>query len=243
MADAAKETLGTSTRDPAVIDMFDELSGQYDFFNRVVTLNLDLLWRSRLIAQCPQGERVLDFGCGTGDLIVRLLEREKAKIVVGADITPGMLKRAGQVLASARALPQSRLAHADGEQLPFASRSFDLVVSAFVMRNVGDRASAYREIARVLKPGGSFVQLELAMPKEGLFRVLFLGFFTRLMPFIAGKVHGDRAPYQYLADSLARWPLPEATADELRAAGFSAVRVRPLSAGIVALHVARLPGA
>jgi demethylmenaquinone methyltransferase/2-methoxy-6-polyprenyl-1,4-benzoquinol methylase len=240
MAAAPRGLLGTSTRDPAVIAMFDELSGQYDFFNRVVTLNLDLLWRSRLVRECPKAQRALDFGCGTGDLMVRLLERGKAQQVVGADITPGMLKRARQILAGVQALQNARLARADGEMLPFAARSFDLVVSAFVMRNVGDRASAYREIARVLKPGGSFVQLELAMPKGGLFRVLYLGFFTRLMPFVAGKVHGDRAPYQYLADSLARWPLPEGTAEELRTAGFQETRFRMLSNGIVAIHVARM---
>lgn len=230
--------LGTSTRDPAVIEMFDELSGGYDVFNRIVTVNLDLLWRKRLVDLCPAVDRALDFGCGTGDLTERLLEEGRAKRVVGVDITPGMLRRARRKASAGGYAARVRHMIANGERLPFADAAFDLVVSAFVMRNVGHREMAYREIVRVLKPGGSLVQLELGQPAEGFFREAYHVFFLRVMPVVAGAVYGDRAPYQYLADSLGRWPEAAETAEELKAAGFGRVDIQEVTRGVVAIHVA-----
>jgi demethylmenaquinone methyltransferase/2-methoxy-6-polyprenyl-1,4-benzoquinol methylase len=234
--------LGTSTRDPAVIEMFDDLAGGYDLFNRMVTGNLDLMWRKRLVDLCPAVDRALDFGCGTGDLTSRLVERRKAGRVVGVDITPGMVRKARRRSVSGKYAGRVAFALADGERLPFPDDQFDLAVSAFVMRNVGDRAAAYREIVRVLKPGGVLVQLELGIPAPGVFRDLYYGYYFRVMPVVAGAVYGDRAPYQYLADSLKRWPTAEGTAAELEAAGFEGVEVHEASRGVVAIHRARRPG-
>ncbi len=230
--------LGTSTRDPQVIEMFDDLSEGYDVFNRIVTMNLDLLWRKRLIELCPAVDMALDFGCGTGDLTERLIERNKAKRVFGVDITPGMLRRARRRARLGGYAGSVSHALADGERLPFPDGRFGLVTSAFVMRNVGDRAAAYREIARVLAPGGSLVQIELGFPHPGVFRDLYYGYYFRVMPVMAGVVYGDRTPYQYLADSLKRWPEAEATAEELKAAGFERVDIHEVTRGVVAIHVA-----
>lgn len=230
--------IGTSTRDADVIEMFDELAEGYDLFNRIVTANLDLLWRKRLVGLCPRVETALDFGCGTGDLTERLLEGGKAERVVGIDITPGMLRRARRRARGGGYLGSVRHMLADGERLPFPGGRFGLVVSAFVMRNVGDRSAAYREIARVLKPGGMLVQLELGFPDPGIFRDLYYGYYFRVMPVVAGVVYGDRTPYQYLADSLKRWPDAEGTAGELEAAGFGRVDIHEVTRGVVAIHVA-----
>ncbi|HEX9710067.1 MAG TPA: ubiquinone/menaquinone biosynthesis methyltransferase [Candidatus Thermoplasmatota archaeon] len=231
--------LGTSTRDPAVVEMFDDLSEGYDVFNRLVTGNLDLLWRKRLVDLCPAVGRALDFGCGTGDLTERLLERGKANRVAAIDITPGMLARARRRARSGGYAGRVSHARADGERLPFPDAAFDLAVSAFVMRNVGDRQAAYREIARVLKPGGSLVQLELGFPAPGVFRDLYYGYYFRAMPVVAGALYRDRAPYQYLADSLKRWPDAEGTARKLKDAGFGPVDIHELTRGVVAIHMAR----
>jgi demethylmenaquinone methyltransferase/2-methoxy-6-polyprenyl-1,4-benzoquinol methylase len=221
--------------------MFDELSGGYDVFNRIVTANLDLVWRKRLVDLCPPVDRALDFGCGTGDLTERLLERGKAGRVVGIDITPGMLRRARRRARAGGYAGSVSHALADGERLPFPDGRFGLVVSAFVMRNVGDRAAAYREVVRVLRPGGSLVQLELGFPEPGAFRDLYFGYYFRVMPVMAGVIYGDRTPYQYLADSLKRWPDAEGTAEELKGAGFERVDIHEVTRGVVAIHHAVVP--
>jgi demethylmenaquinone methyltransferase/2-methoxy-6-polyprenyl-1,4-benzoquinol methylase len=218
--------------------MFDDLAGGYDVFNRLVTGNLDLVWRKRLVDLCPAVDLALDFGCGTGDLTERLLERGKAGRVIGLDITPGMLTRARRRALAGGYAASVRHLRADGERLPFGDAQFGLVVSAFVMRNVGDRAVAYREVARVLEPGGSLVQLELGFPGPGVFRDLYYGYYFRVMPAMAGAIYGDRAPYQYLADSLKRWPDARGTAAELKVAGFERVEVHEATRGVVAIHVA-----
>ncbi len=235
-------SLGTSTRDPAVVEMFDELAEGYDLFNRIITANIDLMWRKRLVDLCPVVDRALDFGCGTGEMTARLVERRKAGRVVGVDIAPGMVGRARRRAASGKYDGRVALALADGERLPFPDGQFELVVSAFVMRNVGDRAAAYREILRVLKPGGMLVQLELGTPEPGVFRDLYYGYYFRVMPVVAGAVYGDRTPYQYLADSLERWPTAQGSAAELEAAGFANVEIHEASRGIVAIHRARRSG-
>jgi len=128
------------------------------------------------------------------------------------------------------------LVQADGERLPFRDGAFEAVVSAFVMRNVGDRRRAYREIARVLRAGGTFVQLELARPRHGGIRKMFEFYFERVMPPFAGVVLGDRSPYQYLAESLARWPHQDAISEELESEGFSSVEEHELTFGMVCAH-------
>lgn len=239
-ADAQRPTLGTSTRDAAVVEMFDELSANYDFLNRVVTFNQDIWWRKKLVDLVPAGGLALDFGCGTGDLVMRLLERKKAARAVGFDITRGMLRRASERLEEEGPgmRGRARLVQGDGERLPFRDGAFDVVVSAFVMRNVGARESAYREIARVLKPGRRFVQLELGKPRANWFRSAYYVYFFHIMPVLGRLFYGELAPYRYLAESLHRFPDQEGTAREIEGCGFASVEIREFSWGIVAAHVA-----
>lgn len=231
-------TLGTSTRDPQVAKMFDELSARYDFVNHVITMGQATRSRRMLVELVPPGGRVLDYGCGTGDVMIETLRRAKPEIVVGFDLAPGMLTRARERLSGSASSSRWRLVRGDGEALPFGNESFDAVVSSFVMRNVGDRARAYREISRVLKPGGCYVQLEMGRPRNRLLRAAFLLYFQRLMPAVAGLVVGDRAPFQYLAESLDRWPHQDDVGRELESEGFRSVEMRGFGLGTVAVHKA-----
>jgi len=224
-------TLGTSTRDAPVREMFDEIAPGYDGLNRLITFNLDPLWDARLVKLTPDAGRTLDLGCGTGDLLERLLARKSPGKVLGLDLSRGMLK-----VARARLGPQAHLVQGDGERLPLGDGALDAVVSAFVMRNVGDRARVYREVARVLRPGGTFVQLELARPRNAGIRKLYEFYFERVMSALAGRAFGARAPYQYLAETLARWPHQDAIAKEIQAAGFSSVEEHEMTFGIVCAH-------
>jgi len=142
--------------------MFDAIAPAYDVLNRVITFNLDLLWDARVAQLTPPGARTLDFGCGTGDLLERLLARTPAAKLVGLDLSGPMLRAARTRLAAPVGLVQG-----DGERLPFRDGAFEAVVSAFVMRNVGDRRRAYREIARVLRAGAPSSNSNLRAPGTG----------------------------------------------------------------------------
>jgi len=226
-----RPTLGTSTLDAPVRQMFDDIATGYDALNRLITFNLDPMWDARVVKLTPAGGRTLDLGCGTGDLLERLLRRKSTALAAGVDLSRGMLK-----VARSRLGPRALLVRGDGERLPFRDGTFDAVVSAFVMRNVGDRARVYAEVARVLKPGGAFVQLELARPRNVAIRKLYEFYFERVMSALAGRVFGERAPYQYLAETLARWPHQDAISKEIQAAGFSSVEEHELTLGIVCAH-------
>jgi demethylmenaquinone methyltransferase/2-methoxy-6-polyprenyl-1,4-benzoquinol methylase len=168
--------------------------------------------------------------------MIEILRGNRAGEALGFDLTPGMLRRAKERLRELAGSAKSGLVRGDGEALPYRDGAFDAVVSSFVMRNVGDRSKAYREIARVLKPGGTYVQLEMARPRNRLVRAGFLFYFQRVMPWVAGLIAGDRAPYQYLAESLDRWPHQDEVAAEIGRAGFARVDLVEVAMATAAIH-------
>ena len=212
--------------------MFGRIVGRYDRMNRLISLGMDSGWR-RLAADAaaPEGMRVLDLGSGTGDM-ARALVRRGAR-VVGADFSPPMLG-----VAAHRYAGDGRYAWAcaDGHHLPFADGSFERVTNAFLLRNLVDLPAAFREMARVLRPGGRLVCLDMTQPPPGVFAALYRLYFNRIMPVIAGVLSGDRAAYRYLPASLAGFPDAETLSRMLRDAGFRDVRYRRLGGGAVALH-------
>ncbi len=235
-------TLGTSTRDPAVAQMFADLAPDYDRMNALITFGLADSWRRELVRRARPTGLCLDLGCGTGDLTEALLADGTAR-VVGFDLTRAMLQSALGRLERAGLTDNARFAQGDAERLPFADGAFETVVSAFLMRNVGDRAAAYHEIARVLKPGGRFLQLELAKPENPLVREAFLLYFRHGMPRLAALFSKHQESFQYLAESIDRWPDPARTAKEIRSAGFETSAPAKLLLGGVAIHEGVCSGA
>jgi demethylmenaquinone methyltransferase / 2-methoxy-6-polyprenyl-1,4-benzoquinol methylase len=231
-------TLGTSTRDEPVAKMFSDLAPEYDRMNTVITFGLAQGWRRELVRRALPVGRCLDFGCGTGDLTEAILAGDPKARLTGFDLTRTMLYGARSRLERSRLAERAALAQGDGEKLPFRTASFDTVVSSFVMRNVGDRTAAYREIARVLKPGGRFLQLELAKPENPMVREAYLFYFREGMPRLAGLFSHQHESFQYLAESIGRWPQPAEIAREIRAGGFLQVEQAHLLFGGVAIHVA-----
>ena len=218
--------------------MFADLAPEYDRMNAVITFGLAQSWRRELVRRALPAGRCLDLGCGTGDLTEAVLAGDPQARVTGFDLTRTMLQGARARLSLAALAPRARLAQGDGERLPFANGAFDTVVSSFVMRNVGDRAAAYREVARVLRPGGRFLQLELAKPENALVREAYLLYFREGMPRLAGLFSRQHESFQYLAESLDRWPQPGEVAREIEAAGFAKVEQAQLLFGGVAIQVA-----
>lgn len=218
--------------------MFDRISPRYDFFNRVLSFGTDVGWRRRALAllDARPGERVLDLGSGTGDLAFAVAQT--GATVVAADLSHGMLavllRRAGGEAAGVRVGPVVANVHA----LPLPDGSVDRIVSGFTVRNVGDLASAFRELRRVLRPNGRLVVLELSHPPRRAFALLYQAYFEQLAPRLAAALGGDPEAYRYLPRSLRAFPGADELAAIIRSAGFSQVRYERLFFGIAALHLA-----
>jgi demethylmenaquinone methyltransferase/2-methoxy-6-polyprenyl-1,4-benzoquinol methylase len=210
--------------------MFDRIAPVYDAMNRAMTLGLDRRWR-RLTAEAVvrPGDRVLDACCGTGDLA--LADARVGGRVTGVDFSKEMLARAE------RKAPEFDWVQADAAALPFPDGSFDSVTIGFGIRNLADLEAGFRELARVLVPGGRLGCLEITRPR-GVLRPFFRVWFDGLVP-VAGKVLPGGAAYSYLPASVRRFPGPEDLAAAMEGAGLAGVGWRLLGGGIVALHVGR----
>jgi demethylmenaquinone methyltransferase/2-methoxy-6-polyprenyl-1,4-benzoquinol methylase len=217
--------------------MFGRIVPRYDRLNRLLSFGMDAGWRRAAVrAARPSGLSVLDLGTGTGNL-AREVAAAGAALVVGADLTPGML-----AVASARHDGDPhRWALADAQRLPFRDSAFDAVTNAFLLRNLPDLDAALREMARVLRPGGRLVCLDMTPPPRTPFAALYRLYFNRIAPPIAGWLSGDRAAYRYLPGSLEGFPNADALASVLRDAGFADVWYKRMAGGAVALHAARKP--
>jgi demethylmenaquinone methyltransferase/2-methoxy-6-polyprenyl-1,4-benzoquinol methylase len=221
--------------------MFGQIARRYDFFNHFLSLGFDYAWRRRAIEVLRKRSQagsaaphVLDIACGTGDLSFEALSQIPNAQQTGVDLAEPMLelfrKKAGEKHL------QIRIERGDVEALQFADNSFDGVTIGFGTRNFTDLLTAFREIHRVLKPGGVFVNLELARPRQFPMKQLYHFYFDMLLPTFATMFSGHRSAYRYLPDSLRRFPDLESLADIMRKAGFQDVKFETRTAGIVAIH-------
>jgi demethylmenaquinone methyltransferase/2-methoxy-6-polyprenyl-1,4-benzoquinol methylase len=215
--------------------MFGRIVGRYDVMNRLMSFGMDGRWRrAAASAARPAGARVLDLGSGTGDLS-RELVRSGASLVVGGDFTRDMVVAAARRYAGRRAYAWTV---ADVLHLPFADATFDAVTNGFLLRNVVDLPAGIAEMARVLRPGGRLVCLDMTHVPDGPFAAPYRFYFHRVMPQVAGILSGDRAAYRYLSNSLTGYPDADGLARILRDAGLRDVAFRRLGFASVALHAA-----
>ncbi|MBP7146114.1 MAG: ubiquinone/menaquinone biosynthesis methyltransferase [Acidobacteria bacterium] len=224
--------------------MFDRIAPRYDLLNRLLSLGLDRAWRRRAVAalQLRDGARVLDVASGTGDVALEVLRQVPGARVDAIDPAPRMLERARRKLDRAGAGARVALALGDAGALPYADESFDGAIVAFGVRNFPDRERALREMARVTRPGGRVVVLELMEPRHGLLGALARFYCRRFVPAAGALLSGERE-YRYLQQSMAAFPPPAEFAQLLGRAGLSAPSVEPLTFGVSCLFVARRPGA
>jgi demethylmenaquinone methyltransferase/2-methoxy-6-polyprenyl-1,4-benzoquinol methylase len=220
--------------------MFGRIVPRYDLLNRLMSLGMDRRWRRLAAAAArPSGAVILDLGTGTGDLALELC-RQGAAHVVGADFSAEMLSQSRSKVARANEANVSWIL-ADALGLPFPDEAFDCVTSAFLLRNLADLRAGLTEMARVLRPEGRLVCMDMTQPPTGPFGALYRLYFNYLLPPLAGAISGDPAAYRYLPNSLKGFPKASALADLMAGVGLTQVGVRRLGAGTVTLHTARKP--
>jgi demethylmenaquinone methyltransferase/2-methoxy-6-polyprenyl-1,4-benzoquinol methylase len=209
--------------------MFDRIAGLYDLMNSVMTAGLHHRWRERAadLAAVGSGDRALDVATGTGDLALELARR--GADVVGSDFSEGMLEHARRKAAG---VPGVRFEHANALALPYEDSSFDAATVGFGARNFSDLDQGLREMARVVRPGGRVVVLEITTPTKPPLSTFFRLWFDRVVP----RLGRDEA-YTYLPNSVKRFPGPEALAASMAAAGLRDIRWILTAGGIIALHV------
>jgi demethylmenaquinone methyltransferase / 2-methoxy-6-polyprenyl-1,4-benzoquinol methylase len=218
--------------------MFTHIAQRYEWFDHVASLGNDYLWRPRALWDLdrfsPSGRpaRVLDLGCGTGELARQVARHYPAARVFAADFTRAMVVTAARTTAGRAEAPRLEFGRATALRLPFASGSFDLVTNAFVARNLSDLRQAFGEMARVLRPGGALLTLEITEPTSPRFARLFHAYFDRVVPWLGAAV-ASAGPYRYLPESLRSLPPRDRFLEVLRAAGFARAEARTQSMGIV----------
>ena len=227
--------------------MFDAIADRYDFLNHLLSAGLDKQWRRRAVnaLQLTGRETVLDLCTGTADLaLAAMTGRTGAKRVVGVDFSAAMLQigrekiRRTGLIAPAVHAHSIRLVRGDATRIPLSDRSVDATTIGFGIRNVDGAALACREIARVLRPGGTLVILEFSLPRAAALRRLYLWYFNRILPLVGRLISKHPSAYTYLPESVQAFPSPEEFSEQLRDAGFGIVRAVPLTFGIVYMFVA-----
>jgi len=221
---------------PQVRAMFDRIAGVYDLLNQVMTVGLHHEWRRRAaeLAQVGPGDRVLDVAAGTGDLTIELARHVKpGGEAVGCDFSEGMLD-----IARGKA-PNLRFEQADALDLQYADGEFAAATVGFGARNFSDLERGLGEMARVVRPGGRVVVLEVTIPTRRPLSTFFDVWFDRVVP-VLGKVAGESEAYDYLPNSVKRFPGPEELAATMARCGLTDIRYVITGGGIVTLHSGRV---
>ncbi len=221
-----------------VQEMFSGIAGKYDLLNHLLSGGMDFYWWWRMAraSGAAKGKRLLDVAAGTGDSSIALARRGSE--VISTDFTHAML-RLGPMKFRQKKLESHIWASsgADAQALPFRNAAFDGITICYGIRNVENRAKAYAEFLRVLKPGGQLTILEFSTPVIPGFRGLYTWYSLQVLPRIGAMISGDKSAYTYLPESIRGFPDQRNLAREMEAAGFKGVHWTNLTGGIVALHV------
>jgi len=233
-----KQTAAELQHARRVREMFSGIATKYDFLNHFLSLNIDKRWRRLVSAKIKKvlddpNALVLDVACGTGDLALELQKEARAKIF-GTDFCRPMLEIAsGKNEKHGEKIPYTE---ADGMNLSFAGAAFDAVTIAFGLRNFSNWQAGLREFHRILKPDGKLVILEFSTPIIPGFRQAFQFYFSSILPRIGGAVSGSRGAYEYLPDSVSKFPDQKNLAQMISETGFFDVEYKNLTGGVAAIH-------
>ena len=220
-----------------VENMFDRIAPKYDFFNRLFSLRIDLLWRKNLVnwMQSDDPKQILDVAAGTGELAIALWKKFRVKITA-VDLSQEMLNLADKKIKELGA--DITIQKANAENLPFESNKFDAVSVGFGVRNFENLEKGLSELRRVVKENGNVYILEFSK-MEGVLSPLYNFYFRKVLPFLAKMISGEKEAYAYLPDSVQSFPCGERMKNILLDLGFSKVEYKKLSLGIVTIYKAK----
>ena len=228
-----------STKKEQVTKMFDNISGEYDNLNRVISFGFDVKWRNNVVdfVKETSPETILDIATGTGDLAISLAKTE-AKKIIGLDISDGMLEVGRKKIIKKKLNSTIEMVIGDSENLPFESNSFDAITVAFGVRNFEQLDKGLSEILRVLKPKGIFVILETSVPIKTPFKQGYNLYTKYMLPLIGKLFSKDRSAYSYLSESASLFPFGESLNNILREIGFIEVKDHPQTFGVATIYTA-----
>ena len=234
------ETVAADEKAGKVMEVFSSVAYKYDIMNDVMSGGMHRLWKRSFIAKAvlPKGGIALDVAAGSGDIAIGLLNKvnRQARVVL-TDLNGPMLKEGARRTLDKGLLPGTAdCIQSDGTKLPFADNSFDLVTIAFGIRNFVDVPAGLAEFYRVLKPGGQFMCLEFSKPVLPMLDVLYDTYSFNVIPAMGEMITGDRDSYQYLVESIRRFPDQKRFEKWIQQAGFSLVRYDNMTGGVVAMH-------
>ncbi len=233
----AKVDDSASNKTLRVENMFDRIAPKYDFFNRLFSLRIDLLWRKSLVKwmQSDDPKQILDVAAGTGELAIALWKKFRVKITA-VDLSQEMLNLADKKIKELGA--DITIQKANAENLPFESNKFDAVSVGFGVRNFENLEKGLSELRRVVKENGNVYILEFSK-MEGVLSPLYNFYFRKVLPFLAKIISGEKEAYAYLPDSVQSFPCGERMKNILLDLGFSKVEYKKLSLGIVTIYKAK----
>ena len=218
--------------------MFSSISARYDLANHILSLELDRGWRRRLVkwADPHPTEKVLDLCTGTADLLVEFAHDRQGLILWGLDLSREMLTIAQKKFLTGNSSCKILFVEGNALQLPYPSKSLDVITIAFGLRNLPDIQAGLLEMVRVLKPGGRLLILEFALPPNRLWRSLYLFYLKYIVPRLGAFLSGSPDAYEYLHDSIRSFPPPPEIMNHLRLAGLARIENLPLAGGIAVIY-------
>lgn len=232
------QTVDEDAKAGMVHGVFSRVASKYDIMNDLMSMGIHRIWKDAMmdwLAPRP-GQKLLDVAGGTGDVAFRFLKRAPGATATVCDMTESMLIE-GQKRAEAEDMAE-RLSWVVGDamELPFEDNTFDVYTISFGIRNVTRIPDALREAYRVLRPGGRIMVLEFSQIPNDMLQSLYDAYSFNVIPVMGQIVANDRDSYQYLVESIRKFPTQEIFASMIREAGFEHVKYRNLTMGIAALH-------
>ena len=221
--------------------MFDSIAPTYDKLNHILSLNIDRIWRRRVmrIVRRSKAVKIMDVATGTGDLAIAMAKRVDRTQILGVDLSEEMLAVARQKIQKQGLEERIMLEKGDAENLSMvADGSIDAVTVAFGVRNFENMERGLREMWRTLKDGGKLVVLEFSIPKNRFIRWIYAQYSHRIIPRIGSLISKDKRAYVYLPESVDEFPSPERFSEMLQEAGFKSVKRRSQSFGIAYIYEA-----
>lgn len=224
-----------------VAEMFDNIAHKYDFLNHFLSLNIDKSWRKKSInlLQNRRPKKILDVATGTGDLALESYKRLDPDLIIGIDISKGMLEKAKDKISKAGLADQIQLEEGDSENIKFPDASFDAITVAFGVRNFENLQKGLKEMHRVLKTDGEVVILEFSRPEKFPVKQLYRFYFKHILPAIGKLFSKDMSAYSYLPESVDAFPYGERFAQLLNESGFRKVHIRKFTFGIAMVYHAK----